>query len=455
MSRATLLIHRCAGAVIALALAAAGAAAQVGQRCDFVFTNIPGVTRLNAVRLPSGQFNSFLGGGVVAHCAGQDNRLVADSAEHYQDRGLLYLIGNVHYTEPRAKVDALRMTYFVGEERLHAEGNVFATFANGTTMRGPAADYYRVTPTRPKERLIATGRPQLSLAERDSAGRLAPPVIVLANQITMDGDSLVYAGGSVDITRTDVTARSDSAFLDGSQQVVYLIGKPRVVGRGRRPFTLEGDVVTLFSPNRKLERAVAAPHGHATSADIELFSDTVDMRIAEDRLERAYAWGASRARATSPEREITADSLDVILPRQQLREVRAVGDAYATSIPDTARVISSERDWLRGDTIVARFDSLPAADTVSRPRARELDAVGSAASFHQVPGEGGNKTDPNLNYVIGDTIVVSLREGEVQTVTVSGNAHGVYLERGEPEPATPARARPKPPPPILPAIPRR
>jgi hypothetical protein len=355
--------------------------------------------------------------------------LVADSAEHHADRGILYLFGNVRYTEPRATVEAARMTYYQGEERLNAAGNVVMTFSDGTTMRGPVADYYRVTATRPKERLVATQRPQMTFVERDAAGVARPPVIVLADRVVVEGDSLVYASGSVDITRSDVRATSDSAFLDGPREVARLIRSPRVVGRGQRPFTLEGGVIDLFSRNRQLERVVASPRGYATSDQLELFADSIDLRIAAERLERAYAWGPSRARATSPQLEIVADSLDVRLPGQRLDEVRAVGGAFATTIPDTAHVISNERDWLQGDTIVARFEAATTADTAAATQARELEAIGSARSFQQLASQNGQRDQPNLNYVRGDRILVALRQGEVETVTVSGDASGVYLER--------------------------
>ena len=81
------------------------------------------------------------------------------------------------------------------------------------------------------------------------------------------------------------------------------------------------------------------------------------MRIQNNQLQRVMAWGKGRARALSPEREITADSIDALMPGQRVREVRALRKAYAESNPDSG-VVSTQRDWMRGDTIVARFDTL-------------------------------------------------------------------------------------------------
>ena len=116
---------------------------------------------------------------------------------------------------------------------------------------------------------------------------------------------------------------------------------------------------------------VATPNGHALSQDLELVADTVDLRIQTNQLQRVMAWGKSRARAVSPEREITADSIDAIMPGQRVREVRALRKAYAESNPDSG-VVSTQRDWMRGDTIVARFDSLVGTDTANRPRVRQM-----------------------------------------------------------------------------------
>jgi lipopolysaccharide export system protein LptA len=431
-------------------LTASIAQGQAGQRCDFVFDNTP-ATRVTALRLSSGAFHTFIGAGVVAHCAGQNNQLVADSAEFYEDRGVLYLIGNVRYTEPRARVTSNFMTYYQGQERLNAEGNVVATFTNGSVMRGPVADYYRAAEFRQVEYIVATGRPQLTLVERDTSGIAREPVTVNADRIRMDGDSLAYAGGRVEMLRTDVTAQGDSAFMDAGREFMRLMRGPRVTGRGDRPFTLEGEVIDMFARQRELERVVASPGGHATSEDLELFADTIDLRTTEERLSRAFAFGPSRARAVSTERDVLADSLDVLMPNQRLEEVRAVGNAFATSLPDTARVISPERDWLQGDTIVVEFETEGVAE--GRTQARQLTATLNARSFHQMQGQNAARDQPTVNYVRGESIVVLLEEGEVSVVVVEGDASGIYMEHesgatptpGQPGEAAPSVAVPRPP----------
>ena len=60
--------------MLALAVAVASAAplaAQIpGGRCKLEFTNTPS-TRLRSVQVTGGRYESFIGGGVVAHCIGR------------------------------------------------------------------------------------------------------------------------------------------------------------------------------------------------------------------------------------------------------------------------------------------------------------------------------------------------------------------------------------------------
>ena len=161
---------------------------------------------------------------------------------------------------------------------------------------------------------------------------------------------------------------------------------------------------------------------------MELVADTVDLRLKDDKLQRVIAWGNKPARSISPDREIVADSLDVLMPGQRMREVRAIGNAYASSNPDTIHVISSDRDWMRGDTIIAQFDSVARNDTTTKPQPRRIVASGNATSFHQLAADARVRSLPNINYVKGKIITVLLANKEVTHVEVFEQASGVYIE---------------------------
>jgi hypothetical protein len=389
----------------------------------------------------TGRYNTFVGGGVVAKCIGQDVTLYADSAELYDTIKLYYLFGNVRYRESRVNIDSDRITYFLNEERILAEQNVRATLPNGSSMLGSQAEYFRpVAPIRQVSQLIAIRRPTFTLIQRDSTGKAGDPATLLADRVTVIGDTVFYAGGDVDITRPDLHATSDSAFMDETRQYGQLIRRPQIEGRGERKFVLRGRAIDFFSKNRLVERVLAVDSAQAVSGDLDLRSDSIDLRVTENQLSRAYAWGPSRARAVSPGRTIIADSLDVQMPNQRVSEVHAVREAYAETAPDSTKVKTGERDWLRGDTIVAAFDSALTADTSSRPRIRELVASGNASSYFQVPSSKGDVELPSLNYVRGKAITVSFDDQDVQSVVVKEQAAGVFLE-----PAADTTAARKPP----------
>ena len=414
------------------------------RRCQLDFPNTRS-TRLQVVQDPNTKRNNtFVGGGVVAKCAGQDVTLYADSAELYDTIKLYYLFGNVRYRESRVNIDADRVTYFISEERILAEQNVRATLPSGSTMVGQEAEYLRpVAPIRRVARLNATRRPTFTLVQKDSSGKRLDPAILLADRVSAIDDTVFYAGGDVDISRPDLHATSDSAYMNETRQYGRLIRRPQIEGRGERKFILRGKAIDLFSKNRLVERVLAVDSAQAISGDLDLRSDSIDLRVTENKLSRAYAWGPGGAKAVSPDRTITADSLVVQLPNQRVSEVHAIGRAYAETATDTTKLKSTQRDWLRGDTIVASFDSALTADTSSRPRIRELLAQNNASSFYQIPSNKGPTEPPSLNYVRGKTITVTFDSAEVQSVVVNEQAAGVFVEPAADTSAA-ARQRPRP-----------
>jgi lipopolysaccharide export system protein LptA len=377
---------------------------------------------------------TYFGGGVNFWCDGTDQRVIADSAEHYENRKLLILMGHVHYTETRLKLDADRMTYFTAEERLLAEGNVVGVTNTGTRFTGPRAEYLRpAVGVRTKSHLLAEPRANIWVSPQDAGKDSKDSVNIQANRIIMDNDSLIYAKGLVVIERPDLLSTSDSAFVDKYTEFARLTQTPKVVGRGDRHFTLDGDVIDIYSKEHEVERVKSLGHGLATSDDITLKSDTIDLRVSGQKLQRAFSWGKSRAHAHSKDQEITADSIDVVMPDQTLRMMRSVGSAVAESMPDSLKIVSKKLDRLAGDTVIAVFDSLTAADTAKQPAIKTITAYGTqakrATSYYQVARNGEPKTDrPNVNYTLADTITATFRQRQIYRISNQGHVEGFYDE---------------------------
>jgi hypothetical protein len=420
----------CRGVLMALLVAAPAAVrAQGGPpvRCNAINTDS---TRQYSVKSPTGQYDTYLGGGVVVRCPSRKIDLRADSMEQYGDQQRLYFVGHVFYKEPRFTLHSDFLNYFMTDERVVATGHVDAVMPNGSRLVGPIATYLRPIPgRRPLAQMTADQRPTITLVQQDSLGRPMPPMHVVAAHVFMDGDSLVYAGGQVVITRQEFVADADSMFLDGQKEIMHLLRTPRIEGHTNdRPFTLVGTLINLFSHDRKLRRVVATGKAVATSRDITLHSDTIDLRVNNDVLERAIAWGPGRAAAKSPEDSLLADSLDVIMPDQRVREIHAIGKAYAESKPDSVKFHTKQMDWLRGDTIIAYFDSVAARDTTHSPRIHRLVAIDSASSYYNMAPRDTTLCVPAISYSKGQKITVTFGAKGVSNVDVFGQTYGLLAE---------------------------
>jgi hypothetical protein len=445
-------------AVFVSSIASAQVSTAPKGRCQFQLDNPPATT-LSMFQLPSKQYNLYFGQGVVARCLKQGLVLKADSLEVYGDEGRYFFIGHVDYKDPRLKLKSDFLTYFQREERFLAFFNVDAQLPSGSTLKGPSLEYFRPIPkVRPKQKGVALGRPTMTIIDKDAQGKPQPPVTVTGNTIWLEGDSVVVSSGEVVVVRPKLTATGDSLYLDGGSGLLRMMRKPRITGTKGRPFTLVGETIDLLSQRKKLERVLAKNASEAVSEDLTLKSDTIDLRVADDFLQRAIIWGKSRAHATSPTQTILADSIDVLMPGQRVRELHAVRLASAEGKPDTTKFHTTEKDRLTGDTIIAHFDSIPTRDTVTKARIRELVAIARATSLQHLPPQDTTLRLPAINYFCGQRITVSFDSAKVKKVKIVDSTPpcgGILIEPKSdsartPVP-TPTPATPRPAPPAKPA----
>jgi hypothetical protein len=131
-----------------------------------------------------------------------------------------------------------------------------------------------------------------------------------------------------------------------------------------------------------------------------------------------------------------ADSLALDSPGQLLHEVRAYRKAWLGGTVDSA---TKERDWMRGDTVIARFTP---SDSAGKKRAvlSRIEARAGAQSYHldrnpKIPRR------PSINYARGDAITVTMKHapGEgVDRVDIRGKVDGIQLEASADSNAAPA-----------------
>ncbi len=402
------------------------------RECLLDFSESPPESRLVTNLMGDSTRTTFIGGGLVARCQGDPQFVSADSAEHYENVGMLILFGNVVFEEPgKMRVTAPTASYFVLEEKLVASGGVVATdLPSGSRFSGPTIEYFRAGRTRPVARLYAPMRPSLRLVEKDSAGNERPPVDITANQMEDVGDTLLVAWGDVVINRERILAQGDSASFNKLSERARLIRSAFVTSRDTaQPFRLVGDTIDMFSKDRVLERVVSLHRAQATSRDVAMRAERVEMHLDSQRVDRAWAYGAGRSYATTNTQELEADSIAIRMPAQVLREVHAVGAARALGTPDSTRIRNAEKDVLAGDTILAEFDTLTTPpDTSPKSVLRQVTATVGASSRSQVPSQRGPDFPPAINYVRGFRILVEFLDGAMHTVTVDSQAVGLYLE---------------------------
>lgn len=414
------------------------------QRCTFQIDN---VDRQGAVNETPNGTNYYAGGNVQLSCRGAKIAMSSDSVAAYGGN-VVQFIGNVKYRDSTISMDADFGTYYKSGERWEARGNVDTkNLKTGSTLTGPSLDYYReVKGVRDTLEMYAVGRPKISYVEADSAGgRKLEPYLIVADRVRFKGSDRIWAGGKVTIDRSDFAARSDSMRLDtgkGSDGTL-LGGEPILRGLGTDSFRLTGTRIDLGLDQRELSRVIAKGQGHALNKDWDLTADTIALDLKDRKLEHTRSWGkGSRPYALSPSYAMRADSLVLDSPGQLLHEVRGYGKAWLGGSVDSA---TKDRDWLRGDTVIAHFGT---ADSAGKKRAvlSRIDAHSAAQSYHLDRNPKAPQR-PSINYVRGDVITVTMKNtaaGGADRVDVRGKVDGIQLEAGADSASTPAdSARPK------------
>jgi hypothetical protein len=377
--------------------------------------------------------NYYAGGGVRISCAGTTVRMQSDSVAYF-GRGrntLVQFVGRVKYRDSTVTMDAERGTYYRNGERWEARGSVVTeNLANGSTLTGPYLDYHRALPgVRDTLELWAIGRPTIRTYSTDSAGVRGEPYVIVADRVRMKGNDRLWAGGQVNVDRSDFAARGDSLSLDnGTGQLGVLVGTPSMRGLGRDSFQLTGRRIELALDGRAITYVTALGQGHAVSTDVDLVADTIGLDLEDERLVQTLAWGDSiQTRGLTTEYEILGDSLAFDTPGELLQQVRAFRKAFVGTIPSSP---GADRDWMSGDTVIAIFTNWDSAGTAISAL-DQLDARGAARSYYRVESRRADTRLPSINYSRGDRITVHMKTGGrrgVDRVNIRGGVDGVHLE---------------------------
>lgn len=412
------------GTLLASVLAAAwtAPASAQGDRTCFVVVDRTGGTQ-RQIAVGGGYVRWFSGGGVWAHCRGEQTRWYSDSVAWYQDLNRFDMIGHVDFEDVTAELTSDRASYYLGQERLDANGDArLRNRVTGSVLRGPTISYYRaVAGIRDTTLLTADRRPTIEYRSADDPPD-AEPYVIVAEQVRFRGNTAAFAWGRVTIDRSDFHAVADSATLDTGVGRGRLMRSARVTGADSA-YTLTGrDIEYRLDDARDLTWVQAEGEAVAVSNAWIVVADTVAFDVEHDRIQAGDAWGDStRATATSISNTITADSLAIVAPGQVLREVRGLGRARASSLLDS---LDTDPDWVAGDTVVAAFEET--AD--GRSALTSVIASVAARARYRIFPNGDRSLEPDLSYSRGDRIVAAFAEERLVRVDIVGNGDGVYLE---------------------------
>ena len=330
-------------------------------------------TRLTTDSIPGTGRVVFIGGGVLLKCPSRGITLRGDSAQQYPDRD--QMIGNAVYDEPRFHVTSDYFNYFPVDDRVDGCRQRPRALAQRLDARWAASRVSARGAAHSTARSGASGRAadRSRSSKRTRPGSPSPPMTVIANNVFMDGDSLIYGSGHVIITRPEFvgdgrlrvhrSGRRDNAphAKAGAQREE---GQPVHADRDRHRYVLQEPQAAARARPAERDRRQRFDDAQIRHDRPPRTRRSIRSRLRVGGAESARVEG--RAQVISPSQNLTADSLDVAMPNQRIQLVRAVRRALAQSRPDTVRfraVKPDTLDWLAGDTIVAHFDSVAAGDT--------------------------------------------------------------------------------------------
>ncbi|HEX6133014.1 MAG TPA: hypothetical protein VFZ24_03460 [Longimicrobiales bacterium] len=399
------------------------------------------------------EFETWYITNAVLDCDG-GRHLVAQNATYSVGAGQITLNGAVRVEDAERTLTSEFAQYFTESRQLHARTNVVLTEkANGSVITSELLDAYEESPQRPEGLVIATGgSPRAILYQQQDAGA-RDSTIMDAREIRIEGESFRGTGDAV-LRRDSLTATGQT--IDYSQQTRRL--EVMVGARVELPTQeLRGDSITATVDEQDEIRDVLARRGAELHAeDLDVTAAAILLLFENGGVSRLVAmpWesdpDAAQPRVVSEQFRMDADSIDVLAPEQQITEAVAIGNARGERpLPDSLRALLPEaepdvlallgNDWMRGDTVRARFAPNPAAETDSTADAtviEQLAAFGDQAqSMYSVRDENDPAAKLSFNYLRSSYIEVNFEDGVVSTVSAAGDARGLYLQ-----PADAARA---------------
>ena len=437
-------------ALCAALTASAPARAQTSDGCVLEDNSTREVTVSNR----GTPFESWFVTEAVFNCP-DGRRIVAQTATYSRAAGQYTLNGAVQVEDADRALTSEFAQYFIDSGQVHARtGVVLREKRNGSLIMSELLDIYQETPEREALVIATGGRPRAILFQQDSiTGALSDSTTLDAREIRIEGEQSFRGTGSAVLRRDSLTATGDAIAFSQDAGQLDVMGGAHVDLPSQ---DLRGDTIVATIDDQDQIDAVLARHGASLVAeDLNVAAPAIRLLFENGGVERLVAmrWepppGMERGPRPHVESEafnLDADSIDVLAPGQQITSAIAIGNARGERvIPDSLRSLLPEAepevlallssDWMRGDTVRARFTPNPAAETDTTAAAtimEQLAAHGTQAqSMYSIRDESDPAAMLSFNYLLSSYIEVNFLDGLVSTVSAAGDAKGIYLQPAE------------------------
>jgi hypothetical protein len=392
---------------------------------------------------------TYVSGRAQYDCTG-GIRILSDSAVSAFGRRLL--IGNVYFAD---SLKTLRSQYVQYEGRIGyivTDGPTEVTDRKtGSILTAPyGLTYQKANQDNPQPRIEVTrGRPHLRIMEEPQPGQTPDTTDIDADRLEIIGEKVFRGWGRVVIKRGPLHATGNQTVVDDSLGIMDLWGIAHIDGDR---YDVQGDSIHADIEGELFRNVRVFRNARIERDDLLVEGARLYIAFDSGAVNRLIALGghaqpgapAAQAKATRPDFTLTADSIDALAPGQALEQVIAVGHALGTRQPDSLDLKLPEliqKDWLKGDTIMAYFvelhDSVKAlkaqSDTAGLERVLDrLTAIGSSAepatAAYRVRAEGDTTHQVEVGYVTALRITAIFRNDAVHDLDAQGQIRGIYLQ---------------------------
>lgn len=342
-----------------------GIAPAVGE-CILRWRPLESGTRSVTNRDVVGEHVTYLSGRYLWTCGSAT--MQADSAIKRDGPHQVELFGRVVYEDTIRTLRSDRLLYFQLSDFVIAEDEVeLERLVDGSTLTGPRVEFLRAV-SGVDAFTTAPGRPTVLFYPEQGESR--EPFVVEADAVVFAGENEARFAGNAVITRSDLNARADTAYLTREDGLGLMWGEPWIEAEGIR---LEGDTIRFRSEREELQAVHALGGGYASGEDFEVRAEAIDIALDNREVENVWAYGEGVGEAASGSHVLYGDSLHFVMYQSRIDTAYAVGEAVAIQ-RDTA------------------FEALDVTEE-SAEEAGEADAEPGEEGEPDETGEGGEEGD--------------------------------------------------------------